>query len=176
MASSPSSPVPSPPPVNLPGADLRLPSAPTVTNHGNQEVELNIQSVENLGSNLDLDPSSLERGYRYRWVYRAPVKVSRAKARGYRIVDPATHKKIRNFASDVLTPSEDGTITVGDVVLMRVPEEHYRGRRKEIRRRTKDRLTGKGREENRFKAKARETARRAKLSEQVKVITDEDEK
>lgn len=168
------SPTPPVPPANSPGADLREAAAgPTVTNHGNQEVELRIESLDHMGSNLDLDPSALERGYKYRWVYRAPVKVARAKARGYRIVDPKSHKKIKNFVGDVLPIAEDGTVTVGDVILMRIPISVHKARRKELRKTNKARLEGP---ERQFRKKAREASKQARLSQTVKVITDEDEK
>jgi len=158
------------PPVNPPGDDLRAPRSSVITNFNPESIS--IESIEHMGSNLDLDPRSLERGYRYRWVYRAPVKVSRAKARGYAVVDPASHQPIMNFAGDILQPVEDGTITVGDVVLMRTPEQHYRGRRKLLRKKTGEKLKGPTKS---FKEKAKqEKQRNRRLSENIEVITNKD--
>jgi hypothetical protein len=160
------------PPDEAPGS-MRNPHHPRVTNFLQEEVALNIESYDNMGSNLDLDPKCLESGYKYRWVYRAPVKVSRAKAKGYAVVNPATHpKRLRNFAGEELVPAEDGTLTVGDVVLMRSKKDVYINRRKKLKRQTKEKLDGQVGE---FKAKAKRAAKRARLSQGIRTITNEDE-
>lgn len=159
-------------PETKPGS-MRNPQAPRLTSILNEETALSIESYSHMGSNLDLDPRSLESGYKYRWVFRAPAKVSRAKAKGYAVVNPATHpKKIRNFAGEELVPVEDGTFTVGDVVLMRTRKDLYLGRRKKLKLRTKEKLDGQVGE---FKNKAKREAKRAKLSQGIRTITNEDE-
>jgi hypothetical protein len=143
---------------------------PIHTNHGNQEVSLNFQSIEHLGSMLDIDPATYEPGYKYRWVYKTPMKISRAKGKGYRLVDPQTHRpKIANAVGDSPDVAEDGTYTVGDVVLMRTPLGPYRARRKIIKARERDRIKGPKRQ---FKKKAKSASRR--LGKRVRVITDEE--
>lgn len=144
--------------------------APVVTNHSNEEAELKIESIENMGSMLELDPACLDRKFKYRWVYKHPLKIGRAKARGYRIVDPVSHTPtIVNLVGDAPDRASDGTITVGDVVLMRTLRSQYIGRRKKLRKLNKERLTGP---EKTFRTKAKRAQQR--LGKNIKVITDEE--
>lgn len=124
------------------------PQVGPTTNHNvtdlRQEVELNVQSVENLGSMLELHPSSLDRSYKYRWVNRDPKKVMRAKARGYEFVRASDHKPVVNVVGDAPDTTSEGFYVVGDVVLMRSKKSLYLGRRKQLREKTEAKLsTGK---------------------------------
>jgi hypothetical protein len=83
-----------------------------------QEVPQIEVEARDLGTLTELDPSTLDPGYVYRWVHKLPLKVARAKAKGYELVKPS-EEQILNVVGDS-PEAEDGTYTLGDVVLMRV--------------------------------------------------------
>lgn len=130
----------------------------------------NVTSIDNLSSGLELNPAGLDNNYQYRWVHKSPGKVARAKAKGYRICTPATDPEVQSAIGDPLDTS-DGTYTVGDVVLMRVPKANHQQRRKNIKRHTDERLKGPKRK---FRGEARNASHR--LSEPVQVITTKEPK
>lgn len=123
---------------------------------------------QNLSSMLELDLSSLDQKYQYRWVYKHPMKIARAKAKGYELVPPST--QVKNAVGDSPGTAEDGTITVGDVVLMRTLKELYNHRRKQLATKTKGRLRG---QTKKFKKEAQEAGRR-RYHQEVEVITDKE--
>lgn len=126
--------------------------------------EVEVKSRE-LGSLTELDPACLDKHYTYRWVHKSPLKVARAKARGYRIVDPA-NEEIRNAVGES-PEAADGTYTLGDVILMRIKRDEYRARRKTQKRKTDKRLKGPVRK---FRRTAQE--RGALRGQHIEVITD----
>lgn len=137
------------------------------TNSRPEEVpQVEVRSRE-LGTLTELDPDSLEKGYTYRWVHKSGLKVARARARGYRIVDP-TSETILNAVGES-PEAADGTYTLGDVVLMRIKTLDFRARRKAKKIKTDKRLKGPIRK---FRRTAQETG--AKRGEQIEVITTKD--
>lgn len=108
-----------------------------------KEVEgLTVESqAQELSSMLELDMSTLDAGYVYRWVHKTPLKVARQRARGYSIVDPAESEGIKNAVGDS-PEAEDGTYTVGDLVLMRCKKLTHKARRHHVARKAKQRLRG----------------------------------
>ena len=142
------------------------PAAPVVTNHNvtnlREEVELNVQSVEHLGSMLELHPSSLDPSYKYRWVNRDPKKIMRAKARGYEFVRVSDHRKVVNVVGDSPDTTAEGFYSVGDVVLMRSRKSTYQGRRKQLREKTEAKLSTGKKEFHRL-AKREGKKRRSKI-------------
>ena len=146
-------------------------AAPVITNHNRPEGRLKVESMENMGSMLDLRPECLNPQYEYRWVHKSPFKVGRAKARGYALVDPRKHEPaIVNLVGDSPGVAEDGTITVGDVVLMYAWKEGYKGRKIKQRKQAKQRLTGP---ERKFRKDAEEKGR-SRYDRPVEVITDKE--
>lgn len=129
---------------------------------------LSVQSRE-LATLADLDVSTLDRRFQYRFVYKSPLKLARAKARGYVVVDPAEEDGIRNIAGEVMETAADGTYSVGDTVLMKIPKVAYRAREKKKKRRTDARLKGPSKG---FKKKAREQA--SIRGQEIEVITKKD--
>lgn len=129
---------------------------------------LTVQSRE-LSTLADLDPSTLDKKAQYRFVYKSPLKLARAKARGYVVVDPLEEDGIRNLAGEPMEVASDGTYTVGDTVLMKISKVAYRAREKKKKRKTDMRLKGptKG-----FKKKAREQG--SVRGQDIEVITKKD--
>lgn len=133
----------------------------------NQEVpQVSVESREHMGSMLDLETSILDPKFKYRWVNIAPLKVARAKAKGYIFVDP-DEEEIRNLVGDS-PDTEDGRVRVGDVVLMKVPTAKHRERRKRLNERTKTRLVGP---KKKFKRQAQVEGQQ-RYGQAVEVITD----
>lgn len=139
---------------NEPLGDLDLtPDRPRVTNPDKTRVkradlesvpQVHVESRENMGSMLDIDIECLNKNFKYRFVNEAPLKVARAKAKGYRFVSP-DEERIVNSVGDAIEPSEDGLIRVGDLILMKSPRPLYRARQAKKRERTKARLSGQKR-------------------------------
>jgi hypothetical protein len=132
-----------------------------------QPPQVTVESREHMGSMLELDPSQLDKAFKYRWVNVAPLKVSRAKAKGYRFVDP--DEGIVNAVGDS-PDTEDGRVRVGDVVLMKCPRTVYRERRSRVATRTKTRL---GVQKRKFKREA-EARGIERYGQAVEVITDKE--
>lgn len=130
------------------------------------EVEVTDQSLE-LSSLVELDPSTLDPAYNYRWAHKTPLKVARLRAKGYEIVKPE-EVEIKNAVGDS-PESEDGTYTVGDLVLMRCKKQIHRARRHKIAKKTTQRLKGP---EKKFRRTAKEKGRARGLD--IEVITDKE--
>lgn len=103
-----------------------------------QEVpDLEVTSRE-LGTLTELDPTTLDKNFTYRWVYKSPLKIARARARGYVMVDPSTEDVLNAVGES--PESADGTYTLGDVVLMKLPKLQHRARRIAQKNKTDKRL------------------------------------
>jgi len=128
---------------------------------------IEIESQDFLGSMLELDLSKLDPNFQYRWVHKSNLKVARAKAKGFVIVN-ANDEAISNVVGD--SPDEvDGTFTVGDVVLMKCPKSLHRARRQRIKAKVDKRLKGP---ERKFRKEVQEKS--LHFSEQIEVITDKE--
>lgn len=131
-----------------------------------EALNLQVESLENLGSMLELDPSTLDPNFKYRWVNENNLKVARARAKGYRPVDPEI-EEVKNAVGD--SPEVVGGVyKVGDVVLMRTPISTYRGRRQQIAQKRDRRLKGPVRK---FKREAQEQSERR--GERIEVVSGE---
>ncbi len=128
---------------------------------------LEVQDRE-LATLTELDPDSLDKAFSYRWVYKNPKKTARMRARGYKFVDP-TQEEPKNLVGDVVEVASDGTYTVGDTVLMKVPRVVKKARDRKKARKTESRLKGPQRS---FKKKAREQS--AIRGQNIEVITKKD--
>jgi hypothetical protein len=133
--------------------------------------QVEVESRENMGSMLDIDLESLDKAFKYRWVHVAPIKVARAKQKGYVFVD-ADEETIVNLVGDS-PDTEGGRIRVGDVVLMKCPRTIHRARRKRVAEKTKIRLRGPKRK---FKREASSDQVRRRYGTPVAVITDKEPK
>lgn len=133
----------------------------------NKEVPTVTVTQQDLGTLTELDMSTLDPGYIYRWVYKAPLKAARARARGYEIVDPA-EEAIKNAVGDS-PEAEDGTYTIGDVVLMRCKKPIHRERRHANKRKTDQRLKGP---ERKFRKEVKTVGSQRGLD--IEVITDKE--
>ena len=129
---------------------------------------VSVESRENLGSMLELDISGLDPKYNYRWVHKSPLKVARAKAKGYRFVDPE-NTDVKNVFGDSPETAADGTITVGDVVLMFSDKNLYKARKRKQRAKSEARLKGP---ERKFRKEAEQASQIR--GERVEVITDKE--
>lgn len=152
---------------DVPEHSTRHFDAPRVTNLSQEVPQLQVESLEHLGSMLELDVRLLDPNFKYRWVHKSPIKVARAKSKGYKFCDPDS-EDIKNVVGDS-PEAEDGTITVGDLVLMRTPRTLYKARRKRIRIKGQQRLKGPIRK---FRKEAQKAS--ARYAEPVRVITDEE--
>lgn len=121
-----------------------------------------------LGTLTELDPQTLMKGFEYRWVHKSPLKVARAKARGYTIVD-ANVEELKNAVGESPDIAADGTFTLGDVVLMKIDRLGLRARKIAQKRRTDKRLKGPVR-----KFKRDTSAKRTRSGEAIEVITNKD--
>lgn len=124
---------------------------------------------QDLGSLSQLDSRTLNPKFVYRFVHKSSLKVARAKARGYVIVKPE-EETILNAVGDS-PEAEDGTYTIGDVVLMKCPKDVHRARRHHTKRKTDARL---GAQKKKFSRTAKQAARRAGVD--IEVITDKEPK
>lgn len=123
---------------------------------------------EHVLSMLELDLTSQDPHFKYRWVNVAPIKVARARGKGYKFVEP-DEDLIRTLVGES-PDAEDGRIRVADVVLMKCPKPVHRERRVAVAKRTKDRLTAPKRK---FKREA--TARGIeRYNTPVEVITNKE--
>lgn len=132
------------------------------------EAEFDVKDRE-LAQITDIDLSSINPDYVYRWVHKSQRKISRKRAVGWEIVVPADEPDIRNTLGDPLEEDADGTYTLGDVVLMRIRKVQHRARRHAVKRHTDQRLRGP---ERKFKREARDRGAERGLS--IEVITDKD--
>lgn len=123
---------------------------------------------QDLATLTEIDPSTLDKDYKYRWVKKAPLLIARKKAKGYMLVLPSD-EEIKNPIGEDLEVAEDGTYTLGDVVLMKCKRSRYNERRKEVKRKVDRRLKAPIRE---FKKKGSEKTRNRYGSE-LEVTTDE---
>lgn len=139
-----------------------------VTRLQQEPPKVNVESLEHMGSMLDLDPSRLDPEYNYHWVHKSPQKVARARARGYRLVNPLEEPDVVNAVGDS-PAAADNTYTVGDVVLMRAPKATYKGRKKKMSQRRDQRLKGP---ERKFRGEARKESQR--FVQPIEVITDKE--
>jgi hypothetical protein len=120
---------------------------------------------QDLGTLSQLDPDTLDPKFVYRFVHKSSLKVARARAKGYVIVVPA-EEKILNAVGDS-PEAEDGTYTVGDVVLMKCAKDTHRSRRHHVKRKTDARLKGP---EKKFRKTVKQAGAQRGLA--IEVITD----
>jgi hypothetical protein len=120
-----------------------------------------------LGALIELDKSKLDPDYEYRWVHKSPLKVARARARGYRIVEPDSEDVLNAVGES--PAAADNTYTIGDVVLMKIKRIDHRARRQAQKRKTDQRLKGPVRK---FRKSAEEKSRLR--GQRIEVITDKD--
>lgn len=122
-----------------------------------------------LGTMLEINPKYLDPKFTYRWVHKSNLKIARQKARGYVIVSPAEEKILD--ANGESPEAEDGTYTLGDVVLMKILRDEYRARRHAQKRKTDTRLKGPTRK---FKRTAQGKTDRS--GQPIEVITNKEPK
>jgi hypothetical protein len=90
----------------------------------------------NVEGMLDLDPSTLDPDFHYKWVNDSPLRVARHRMRGY--VPVMAEEGVRTVV-DVDT-DVDGVLRVGDTILMKCPKERVRQRDENHRRLSESRL------------------------------------
>jgi len=108
-----------------------------------------------------LDPLEVRNkqpGYHYRWLRRSDLNIAQKKYKGYELVDNGGPERASlddgtrmKKGSDV-----DSTITVGDLVLGRIPEDVHKRLREENREKIQHRTHGV---EIAYRAKQRQVAR-----------------
>lgn len=109
-----------------------------------------VEDRRNSSDVLGLDPETTKPGVHYRWVSANPSRVARHQMKGYRMVT-------REDGVLPVIPVDnagDGTVRVGDMILMQCPEESFQARRKAYESEA-IRRTGDPKKEVRKKAKKR---------------------
>lgn len=114
-----------------------------------------------IASLLELDPETLDPSLHYRWVNATPLKVGKAKVRGYRAI--LSDSGVRTLAG-YLDDTSDGTMRIQDVILMACPVEKWRGRKRAALKQVRARLSAPKKQ---FKKNAR--------AKRVRVITNEED-
>lgn len=106
---------------------------------------------------LQLDESTLDPSFNYRWVKDEPQRIARHKMKGYVVV--SQDEGVRTMIE--LDQASDGVVRIGDTILMKCPRARY-----EERQRQNDLLTNA-----RLQTNDQEVRRRA-AKHGVRVITD----
>ena len=134
-----------------------------------QEVpDVTVESREYVPSLLELADDCKDPAFKYRWVNVAPLKIARAKAKGYVVVDP-NEEEIRNLVGE--SPGDDGGVyRMMDVILMKCPRTTHKSRRQRVAEKTKTRL---GNQKRKFKKQARSLGEQ-RYNVPVQVITDKE--
>lgn len=96
-----------------------------------------VQQPRNISSALELDPRTVDPNMHYRWVRNDPLRITKARLKGYDIVK-ATKDGPTPYVS--VGDSADGTIRVGDVILMACTKAQYELGRVEVKQTADDRL------------------------------------
>ena len=130
-----------------------------VTREATFPSDFTVLNRENAASLLDIDTSTLDPAFKYRWVNKTGTKFSRAKMRGYVVVDPSK-EEVRTTAGAEPDVGPDGVYQCSDVVLMKIPRSKYKARRALVRERTESRLKS-------AKKKAKKSLRRLKPGVQL---------
>ena len=129
--------------------------------------QIEVESLESLGTLIELDPESLDPGYKYRWVAMVGIKIARAKAKGYIYVN-AADEGIANRVGE-MPDVKDNHFIVGDVVLMKCPRSTHAARRRRLQKKGEQRLKAP---ERKFRKEAEAVG--SKFSEPVQVITGDE--
>jgi hypothetical protein len=116
--------------------------------------DFSVLSRENMATLLDLDTKTLDPAFKYRWVNKTSTKFSRAKLRGYILVEP-DKEEIKTLGGGEPDISTDGYYQCADVVLMKVPKARYKQRRILVRKKTQQRLTSVTKQAKRRMRKAK---------------------
>lgn len=117
--------------------------------------------MRDVNSLLELDESTLDPTRHYRWVRRAPLAVGKAKMKGYEVVH--AESGVRTLAG-FLDDAGDGTMVIGDVLLMSCPVDQWRARKRAQQKFANARLSAPAKQ---FKKNARRR--------RVKILNEEDE-
>lgn len=125
------------------------------------EPEISVFDREN-PSLLDLDKSTLDPNFEYRFVYKSNTRIARTKAKGYVKVDP-DQEEITNTVGDKLEVDADGFYAVGDTVLMKCRREKFEARKERDVDLTNSRLKAAKRK---FKREARAAGTTTKLGKE----------
>lgn len=144
---------------------------PNASRQPSQEVpDVTVEEREYVPSMLELNQEDLDPNFKYRWIYAAGLKLARAKAKGYVIVDPS-EEEIKNLVGE--SPGEQGgTYRFMDVILMKCPRSTHKARRRRTAEKTKTRL---GNQKRKFKRQASSLGRQ-RYNQPVTVITDKEPK
>lgn len=129
-----------------------------------QEKELpkvSTHEFRDVQSLLELDQATLDPTRHYRWIRESPLKVGKAKMRGYEVVHQDDGvQTLAGFLDD----AGDGIMRIGDVILMSCPLKGYRTRKRAQQKFANARLAAPAKQ---FKKNARRR--------QVRILREEDE-
>lgn len=99
--------------------------------------KVEVEEVRDINSLLELDEETLDPEMHYRWVREAPRSMGNAKLKGYQIVNKEDGPKTR---AGYLDDTGDGSMRIGDTILMACPRSMRRAREVKQRRFTESRL------------------------------------
>ena len=96
-----------------------------------------VQQPRDISSALELDPRTTDPNMHYRWVRNDPLRITKARLKGYDIV-----KASKDGPSPVVSVGDaaDGTIRVGDVILMACSKAQHELGRAKVKADADDRL------------------------------------
>jgi hypothetical protein len=123
--------------------------------------DVQAQELREVNTLLELDPETTDPARHYRWCRSHPLQVGKAKMRGY-IIEEKREGGVRTLAG-YLDDTGDGTMRVGDVILMSCDVKMYRKRKRAQVKQSEARLSAPAKQ---FKRNARRR--------RVRVIRDEE--
>jgi hypothetical protein len=111
-----------------------IPSGPPqVRPAGASAPRVGVRNRRNVSDLFELDPATMQADRHYHFMARSDIDQTRAKLKGYTIETEA--KPIGEFDA-----GPDGSINIGDTVLMSCPKEMWEGSRADLRTLNEDRL------------------------------------
>lgn len=123
--------------------------------------EVHTSEIRDVNSLLELNPETLDPTKHYRWVRESPLKIGKAKMRGYEVVHQDDGvQTLAGFIDD----AGDGIMRIGDVILMSCPLPGYRARKRAQLKFANARLAAPAKQ---FKKNARRR--------RVRILKEEDE-
>lgn len=129
------------------------------------KVEVTNRAYGDIASLQQLDESTLDPNKHYRWVRADPLRIGRARMKGYTIVEKDTG--VMTMAQ-YIDPTTDGSIRIMDTILMACDQQEWL-RRKDGRTGTEHRFS-----EKRLTAPKKQFKRRAR-ERKFRVLRDDEE-
>lgn len=99
--------------------------------------QVTVRQPRDISSALELDPKTTDPNMHYRWVRNDPLRITKARLKGYEVVKASKDGPTPMVSVD---DAADGTIRVGDVILMACTKAQHALGRAEVKSTADDRL------------------------------------